>query len=91
MAFTLQLDDAACQALNNMMEQTGIKTKSKALVYLIYSFDRYQKLEEEYDKVIAENKVLNDVNFVRKIISKLEEKLVNNIHSCQKCSFPAQP
>lgn len=75
MAFTINLDKTTSEALRCVMQTTGIKTKNKALIFLIHSFETHQRLEQEYYHLQCENQVLCDVNFVRKILSQIEARI----------------
>ncbi len=61
--------------LQQIIVQTGAKTKSKAIRYLILNFEQQVKLAEAYHSIKQENDILCDINFVNKIVKKVEVSL----------------
>ena len=75
MAFTINLDPATEKALKAIMDKRGIKTKNKAMVFVIHAFQNQQQLEQELSRLRMENEVLMDINLVSKITDKIQQSL----------------
>lgn len=78
MAFTLSLDHDKEDLLKKIQQETGIRTKQKAIRTLVH-YDVYQpELQKAYLKLKQENEVLLNVNFISKFISLVETRIEKN-------------
>ena len=75
MAFTVNLDELTEKLLKDIAKEAGLKSKSKAIYYLVHSYEANQKLANDYLKLQRENEVLCDINFANKIANRVVDLL----------------
>ncbi|MGB3585034.1 MAG: hypothetical protein WBA23_00780 [Tunicatimonas sp.] len=77
MAFTIHLDNNTEELLKLIQQEIGVKSKTQAIRALIHNFSTHQQLQESYLTIQRENEVLMNVNFVSKVLTKLDAKLTS--------------